>query len=51
METRYYINAKGELVKKIGRTMFEVNGVHFVRQTRNIVLGYVNEKKRNPKQR
>jgi hypothetical protein len=41
METRYYINNKGELIKKVGRTFFEVNGVHFLRQTRSLVLGYV----------
>jgi hypothetical protein len=50
METRYYINSKGELVKKIGRTFFEVNGVHYVRQKRNLILGYI-EAKEKPKKK
>jgi len=35
METgRYFVNEKGELVKKVGKTFFKVNAiVHFRRKT------------------
>lgn len=35
METgRYFVNEKGELVKKIGKTFFKVNAItHFRRKT------------------
>jgi hypothetical protein len=51
METRFYINEKGELVKKIGRTFFEVNGVCYVRQTKNFTLGFVQSRIKKPKKR
>jgi hypothetical protein len=53
METRYYINSKGELVKKIGRTFFEVNGVHYDRPRKLLTLGFVINKpnKQQRKQR
>jgi len=48
MESKFLINEKGELVKKIGRAYFEVNGVHLLRK-RILVLGYVSHREKRKK--